>query len=123
MGNHGLVESSVYKGTFETLPIFAMYAINRFPGLKDGANSVVMEVYEVTPHVLAKIDGLESYTVGSNNNEFYDRTILKTPWGMAYTYMYVPSILQNEEVESGDWKEYFELNIKLRKVLENADTI
>jgi gamma-glutamylcyclotransferase (GGCT)/AIG2-like uncharacterized protein YtfP len=117
MPNHGKIINSKYKGSFDTLPIYTMYALGHYPGLKKGHTSILMEVYDVTPDELSQVNALEGYNPHSNTNTFYDRILIRTPWGMAYTYMYIPSVHDYEEVESGDWKEHYEMNIKLRQII------
>lgn len=104
--NHRLLESSNYLGDFNTEPIYSLYSLGSFPGLKENGNtSVVMEVYEVTEAVARNVDNLEGYTPNGNNT-FYDKISIKTPWGTASVYTYVNELPQSSLVESGDWKEF-----------------
>lgn len=104
--NHRLLESSNYLGDFNTEPIYSLYSLGSYPGLKENGNtSVVMEVYEVTEAVARNVDNLEGYTPGGNNT-FYDKISIETPWGTASVYTYVNELPQSSLVESGDWKEF-----------------
>lgn len=107
MGNHRLLENANYLGEFKTEPVFSLYSLGGFPGLKEnGQTSVIMEVYSVTPEEAIRIDRLEGYTPGSKHNDFYDKIIIDTPYGKAGTYIYVPNTDRLTLVESGDWKEF-----------------
>lgn len=109
LSNHlVLTESNAkYLGRFETKPIFSMYSLGGFPGLKPkGSTSINMEVYEVDKKGLKSVDGLEGYDANSDNNNFYNRVTLDTPYGEAYTYLYVPSVQDRDFVDSGDWKDF-----------------
>lgn len=108
MGNHErYLGNANYLGEFKTEPIFSLYSLGGYPGLKQNGNtSIIMEVYEVTPEEARRVDALEGYTPGSNDNWFYDKIMIETPYGTAGTYIYVPKTDHLELVESGDWKEF-----------------
>lgn len=109
-GNHSVInnKNSKFLGEFQTNPIYNLFAISSgFPGLKEnGATSVVMEVYEVTDDVLESINILEGYDSNSDNNTFYNRIKIPTPFGEAYTYLYVPHACESLLIENGDWVTY-----------------
>lgn len=107
MGNHNhFLSDSIYKGTFSTEPEYTLYSLGPYPGLKENGNhSVVMEVYEVTHTVLSKLNSLEGY-YPNKESTFYDRITIDTPWGKAYTYIYVNKISEDSIVESGDWVKF-----------------
>lgn len=107
MSNHRLLEKANYLGTFDTEPVFSLYALGGYPGIKqNGEISIVMEVYEVDDLESRKVDNLEGYSPTSNDNYFYDRIVIDTPFGKAKTYIYVPEVDESRIVKSGDWKEY-----------------
>lgn len=108
MGNHRLLENSTFVGTFRTDPVYSLYSLGGFPGLKENGNtSVVMEVYEVDDDTNERLDSLEGYSEDGNNT-FYDKVTIQTPWGESGLYIYVPNVSRDRLVESGDWKEYKE---------------
>ena len=108
LGNHRLLENAKYLGDFETEPIFSLYSLGSFPGLKkEGTTSVTMEVYEVTPIEANRIDQLEGYVPGREST-FYDKIPIETPYGEASVYIYVDRIPDARLVPSGDWKQYRE---------------
>lgn len=109
LGNHRLLENAKYLGEFNTEPEYSLYSLGGFPGLKENGNtSVVMEVYEVTPEEAHRVDNLEGYDPNSNDNTFYDKKVIKTPYGDAGVYLYVDNIPEDRLVEHGDWKKHLQ---------------
>ena len=103
---HYYLSSSEYKGTFSTEPEYTLHSLQWYPGLKlNGNTSVVMEVYEVDEKTLTNLNRLEGYCPGEKST-FYDRIEIDTPWGKAFTYIYVNELSKDSIVESGDWFEY-----------------
>jgi len=106
MGNDYILKNAKYLGEFKTDPIFSLYSLGSYPGLKEnGSTSVVMEVYEVDNLTAQRVDSLEGYSADSPAT-FYDKIPINTPYGEASVYTYVNNIPQDRLVESGDWKEY-----------------
>lgn len=107
MGNHQYyLSDSEYKGTFSTEPEYTLHSLQWYPGLKlNGNTSVVMEVYEVDEETLKNLNRLEGYYPGEKST-FYDRIEINTPWGKAFTYIYVNELSKDSIVESGDWVAY-----------------
>ena len=104
MGNHHYyLSESEYKGTFTTEPEYTLHSLSYYPGLKlNGNHSIVMEVYEVDEDTLRSLNHLEGYDP-EKKSTFYDRIEINTPWGKAYTYIYVNKLSKESIVESGDW--------------------
>ena len=107
MSNHQYyLSDSEYKGTFTTEPEYTLHSLQWYPGLKlNGNTSVVMEVYEVDEETLKNLNRLEGYYPGEKSI-FYDRIEINTPWGKAFTYIYVNELSKYSIVESGDWVMY-----------------
>lgn len=100
------LSNSTYKGTFTTEPEYTMHSLSYYPGLKlNGNTSIVMEVYEVDEDTLKNLNRLEGYYPGEKST-FYDRIEIDTPWGKAFTYIYVNPLSKDSIVESGDWVEF-----------------
>lgn len=100
------LSGSTYKGTFSTEPEYTLHSLSYYPGLKlNGNTSVVMEVYEVDEETLKTLNRLEGYYPGQKST-FYDRIEINTPWGKAFTYIYVNELSKESIVESGDWSEF-----------------
>ena len=107
-GNHRLIENADYKGTYTTEPIYNLYSLGGFPGLKEnGKTAVVMEVYAVNTEEARRVDGLEGYTPGEQAT-FYDKIQIETPWGQTGVYTYVRQPNESSLIESGDWMNRFE---------------
>ena len=100
------LSNSTYKGTFTTEPEYTMHPLSYYPALKlNGNHSIVMEVYEVDEDTLKNLNRLEGYYPGEKST-FYDRIEINTPWGKAFTYIYVIELSKDSIVESGDWVTY-----------------
>jgi len=107
-GNHRIIENADYKGTYTTEPIYNLYSLGGFPGLKEGGKTaVVMEVYAVNKEEARRVDGLEGYTPGEQAY-FYDKIQIETPWGQAGVYTYVRQPNESSLIKSGDWMNRFE---------------
>lgn len=103
------LKTSKYLGEFDTLPEFSMFDLGSYPGLKvGGSTSIKMDVFEVTEEVLSDINNLEGYSeTNPEYNTFYDRITIDTPYGQAFTYIYIPDTESKEKVYSGDWVDHF----------------
>lgn len=102
-GNHRIIENAELKGTFTTLPIYSLYHLGGFPGLKEnGKTAIVMEVYSVNEEEARRVDGLEGYSP-NRPATFYDKINIDTPWGKAGVYTYVGHIDESRLIETGDW--------------------
>ena len=102
--NH--LTNAEYLGTFNTPPIYSLYDLGGFPGLKNnGTTSVVMEVYSVNPQEAYGVDRLEGYSE-NQTPYFYDKQPIETPWGTAGVYVYVNNLSGVPIVESGDYYEH-----------------
>jgi len=100
------LSNSIYKGTFSTEPEYTLHSLTYYPGLKlNGNTSVIMEVYEVDENTLETLNRLEGYRP-EEKSTFYDRIEINTPWGKAFTYIYVSELSKDSIVESGDWTKY-----------------
>ena len=106
------LSSSIYKGTFTTEPEYTLHSLSFYPGLKlNGNHSIVMEVYEVDEYTLGNLNRLEGYRPNEKAT-FYDRIEINTPWGKAFTYIYVNELSKDSIVESGDWCEFKNKQLK-----------
>jgi len=113
LGNHHVIKDGELLGEFKTKPEYSLYSLGGFPGLKqEGETSVVMEVYKVDDSTLKRVNRLEGYDPNSEDNSFYDRVSIDTPYGEAYTFIFVPSIEGRPFVKSGDWTSYVKEKLK-----------
>lgn len=99
-----------FVGTFETDPVFTMIDLGSYPGVIPGGDtSIKMEVFDVTcPKIREDLDQLEGFIEKDNPNNFYNRTIINTPFGKALTYYYNEELKPSHElVVNGDWYDYY----------------
>ena len=68
--NHGLLGDSPLKYVGYTLPKYKLLSMGSYPGAISGNDSLVVEVYEVTDNVLARLDQLEGHPT------FYERLLV-----------------------------------------------
>lgn len=109
MHNEGFLKNAKFLGVFETTPSYNLYSLGSFPGLtKNGSTPITMEVYEVTQSELMSINRLEGYDPNSDENTFYDRINLRTPFGTAFTYIYEGDVSKYTPLDTGDWVSYQE---------------
>lgn len=99
-----------YLGQFNTEPLYSMYDLGRFPGVKkEGGTSVIMEVYELNDKKeLNGLDYLEGYDSSKKYGNFYNRETIDTPYGEAYTYFYMHPVKDSDLIINGDWTEHME---------------
>ena len=103
-GNHNhFLRNAELKGEFSSEPIYNLYNLGGFPGLRENGNtSVKMEVYAVNDNEADLVDSLEGYVKGRQPH-FYDKKEIETPWGPASVYLYVREVEAQHLIESGDW--------------------
>lgn len=109
LGNHRVIqgENTELLGEFTSEPVYKLYSLGGFPGLKEnGETAVKMEVYSVDDVVAKRVDSLEGYSP-DRPATFYDKKSIETPWGTASVYIYMGNPSDDKLVESGDWKTYY----------------
>jgi gamma-glutamylcyclotransferase (GGCT)/AIG2-like uncharacterized protein YtfP len=101
-------EGAEHLGTFKTEPIFNLYNLGGFPGLKEkGDTAVTMDVFSVDERTAARVDQLEGYSEGRSAT-FYDKIMTPTPYGEAGVYIYVGNVREENKIESGDYSQFRE---------------
>lgn len=106
MHNHHILMNSKFIGTFDSEPIYTMYSVGgSYPAIiEGGSTSVLMEIYQVDEAVQKRLDQLEGYDEQyEDSDNYYSRTILNTPYGIAYLYLFNDEIKGYKKVDSGDW--------------------
>lgn len=106
LGNNPVIQSENTEllGVFKTEPVYSMYDLGYFPGLKEGGEtSIVVEVYSIDDLSASRVDRLEGYSP-DREATFYDKKSVTTPWGEAGIYIYVPKVSESDLVKSGDWR-------------------
>lgn len=98
-----LLSNAEYMGTFNSEPVYTMYNLGGFPGLKENGNtSIVLEVFAVNEEEAARVDRLEGYSENKKPT-FYDKKQIDTPWGTAGIYIFVDDLKGVPIIENGDW--------------------
>ena len=116
LNNHALLKHADYVGKYETLPEYKMVDLGPYPGLLENGNtSITMEVYKISDITLKNVDNLEGYDPDSTTHHFYERIIIDTPFGKAFTYLYKAGCNNAEIVDTGDWVDYY----KLKQVMKH----
>lgn len=105
-GNHRLLTHAEFLGEFVTEPIYSLYNLGGYPGLKqDGETAVTMEVYAVNEVEARQVDNLEGYSA-DRDSWFYDKINIETPFGEAGVYIYIPAVRPESLIESGDYTSF-----------------
>lgn len=106
LSNHKLLKDSEYVGIYYSLPIYSLYSLTYYPGLKlNGNTSVKFEVYKVTPEVFKKLDELEGVA-----QEYYVKSTVDTPYGPACIYVFNREVDERNLIRHGDWDEHARIN-------------
>jgi gamma-glutamylcyclotransferase (GGCT)/AIG2-like uncharacterized protein YtfP len=95
--NHWYLGESPMLGYYETPPEFSLYDLGPYPGLIEGHQSVMGEIYVVDDQTLSRLDELEDVPVE------YRREQIETPFGMAWIYFYQDVSKLSQAIASGDW--------------------
>ncbi|MCP1675571.1 gamma-glutamylcyclotransferase (GGCT)/AIG2-like uncharacterized protein YtfP [Natronocella acetinitrilica] len=96
--NHRLLTAGRCLGTHWTEPRYTMLDCGAYPGVvMGGTHAIHGEVYQVTPRIMAQLDRLEDYP------RSYDRSLLETPWGGAWIYIFRPGAMCLPTIPGGDW--------------------
>lgn len=97
--NHGLLADAEHMGPHRTGPCFTLFSLGAYPGVSRGGRTAVHgEVYRVDDAGLARLDRLEDYP------RLYDRTLIPTPHGRAWIYLYRGRVRGRRVIRSGDWR-------------------
>ena len=107
-----LGDNPKYLGEFYSEPVFSLYAVSTYPGLKrNGSTSVRFEVYDISVDDIKNVDRLEGYYGKNSSSNLYNKFVMNSPYGKVICYEYNKSINKDKLVESGNWKEYYERTI------------
>lgn len=104
---------SVFLAPKEGIPAkvtgFKMFSLGGFPGLMEDETSnypIIGETFIVSKSQLARCDGLEGCTYGSQDKSWYYRKEVETDQGeLAWVY-YFSEQPNDNEVTSGDWRDF-----------------
>lgn len=105
--NLNFIESELI-GEYFTEPIYKMYMLNRSHCAieKDGQTSVKMEVYRITESLMHRIEVKYGYKKFDDENNIFNKELIKTPYGFAFTFIANKLETPNTRIYEGDWIEH-----------------
>ena len=83
-----------------------LYDLGDYPGLVEGAGSVIGELFEVRdPSVVPQVDAFEDYWPGDMDRSRYARRRVRLiePDREAWVYLWLKGLNDARLIESGDW--------------------
>lgn len=99
--NHHRLAGAEFLGACRTEPCFTLFNLGAYPGLaRRGRTAVSGEVYRVDNAGLRYLDRLEDYPT------LYDRTLIPTPVGRAWVYLYRGELSDRPVIRGGDWRAF-----------------
>jgi len=99
-GNHVVLDGARFVRTARTLEGWAMLDLGAFPGVVPGDGAIVGELYEVSQHVLKRLDRLEGHPT------FYHRERVQLAGGgeaLMYVLTHPEDYRNREPIAGGDW--------------------
>lgn len=100
--NHHCLAGAEYLGSAR-LQGFALYDLGPWPAVKRQPGVVQVEVYAVDAATFAALDQLEEYRADAPEEGLYDRTLVDTPQGPAWLYLYNEPVRPEQYQASGNW--------------------
>lgn len=95
--NHHLLADCAFIGKWWSPTIFTLLDLGEYPGVIDGRQAVLGEIYVVDEATLARLDALEEVPDEYRHGRLYTR------WGEALYYHYQGPVLSGHPIVSGDW--------------------
>jgi len=97
--NHYLLDGAVLIGLHRTEPCYTMFDLGAYPGVSRGGRTAIAgELYRVDGKDLERLDRLEDYPT------LYGRTLIHSPHGRAWIYLYRGRRHGRQVIRSGDWR-------------------
>jgi gamma-glutamylcyclotransferase (GGCT)/AIG2-like uncharacterized protein YtfP len=88
----------------DATPALTLYDIGPYPGAKrQRSKGITIEVYRINAHHLAQLDRLEDYRIDAPTEGEYDRQQIDTCFGLAWVYLYNPSVAGKTAIYEGGW--------------------
>ena len=95
---HHLLAGAKHLGSHRTEPRYTMLDLGAYPAvIKGGRTAIVGDVLAVDAALLARLDVFEEHP------HEYARTLIATPFGKAWMYLYRRPARSATHVVSGDW--------------------
>ncbi len=101
--NHHFLRGARFLGE-ERLPHLRLYDLGPYPGAVPGrSGSITVEMYEITPAHLSRLDWLEDCRQDLPAVGLYRRQQVATRCGPAWLYLYNRSVRGRRWLRSGRW--------------------
>jgi gamma-glutamylcyclotransferase (GGCT)/AIG2-like uncharacterized protein YtfP len=102
--NFYLMQDARFLGTDELTQI-TLYDLGPYPGARqEESEGVEVEVFEVSEAQFAALDVLEDYVAEAPASGLYDRRQFPTRFGVAWVYLYNPSVAGFQSIRRGGWQ-------------------
>jgi gamma-glutamylcyclotransferase (GGCT)/AIG2-like uncharacterized protein YtfP len=109
-GNNRLLKHSIYIGPGYTSPDYGMKSLGGFPSLVSGKEEISIDIYEIDPWTLDRLDALEGYNRHETSRSFFNRELVEvylldgTPIPQVWIYLVQnqESIENNPDVKTRD---------------------
>jgi gamma-glutamylcyclotransferase (GGCT)/AIG2-like uncharacterized protein YtfP len=86
------------------LPGYAMCSLGRFPAIYPSKDSsILLEIYEVTPEVLARLDMVEGFQEDGSPYNLYDRETVDIVGNLVYVYTMPAKPAFSTDIPEGEW--------------------
>lgn len=73
--NNRVIKGAIYLGPGYTQPKYSMKSLGGFPSLFDGDEEVAIDLYEISPAQLDRVDSLEGYNRFDTTRSFFNREL------------------------------------------------
>lgn len=101
--NHALIVQAPLVG-YDKLCQICLYDIGPYPGARlEASSGIEVEVYDVTPTLLARLDLLEEYDPADPAHSLYTRELVATRFGPAWVYLYQGDVYDKPSLRCGAW--------------------
>lgn len=111
LANSSLLQHARFLGT-DSLNEISLYDLGPYPGAKaEPSDGIEVEVFEVDAPQMQQLDELEEYTADAPEQGVYDRRRFMTRFGLAWVYLYNPSVEGLVAQRSGSWQPVQELHL------------
>jgi gamma-glutamylcyclotransferase (GGCT)/AIG2-like uncharacterized protein YtfP len=112
LANFSLLNDASFLGT-DSLNKISLYDLGPYPGAKaESSAGIEVEVYEVDALQMQQLDELEECIADAPELGLYHRRQFMTRFGLAWVYLYNPSVEGLKVQRCGSWRPVQEVHIK-----------
>ncbi|MCH8497692.1 MAG: gamma-glutamylcyclotransferase [Marinobacter sp.] len=102
--NHHWLQGACYLGQ-DWLRSITLYDLGPYPAARlEPSRGILVEVYGVSAHQLARLDRLEDYRAHAPALGEYDRVQVSTRFGIAWLYCYNRPVRGHPRLRHGSWR-------------------